>query len=118
MEVWKTIKGYEGYYEVSNLGRVRSLARIVVDKSGRKHNVKSKILKSRKGGPGYLTVNLNKDGKGKTFNVHRLVAEQFIPNVYNKRVVNHIDGNKTHNHVNNLEWVTHSENHQHALSTG
>lgn len=117
-EVWRTIKDYEGYYEVSNLGNVRSLARIIVGKDGLKYNVEPKVLKAGIGGAGYPTVSLLKHGKPKTFTIHRLVAESFIPNLDNKRTVNHQDRCKTNNHVSNLEWATHSENYRHALATG
>ena len=104
-EIWKDVVGYEGLYQVSNLGRVKSLERL--DKNN--HPVKEKILKQACDGvgKGYLYVNLGRMGRGK---IHRLVAEAFIPNPYNKPEVNHIDGNTKNNRVDNLEWVTHQEN--------
>lgn len=109
MEEWKDIKGYEGKYQVSNLGRVKSLKRLATNN----HWIKEKILNEsgkKKTRDGYLMVSL----AGKTFRVNRLVAETFIPNPLNKLSVNHIDGDKTNNRVDNLEWVTLSENMRHA----
>lgn len=103
MEVWKDVVGYEGLYEVSNLGRIR--------RDGR-------IKKPHVDHGGYETVCLYKSSKGKWFKVHRVVASAFKPNPENKRTVNHIDGNKQNNRVENLEWATHSENIVHANETG
>lgn len=99
MEQWKSIAGYEGLYEVSNLGRVRSL------KFG-----KTKILKPGRVGGGYLIVKLLKDCIRKNMKVHRLVAEAFIPNPNKLKTVNHKDEDKTNNNVNNLEWMTLADN--------
>ena len=92
-EIWKPIKGYEGLYEVSNFGRIKSL------KFG-----KERILKGSKDKYGYLQVVLSKNNKSKTFKVHRLVSEAFIPNPDNLPQVNHKDENPSNNNVNNLEW--------------
>jgi len=127
-EVWKDIKGYEGLYQVSNFGRVKSVERIVTY-GDRHHTVKEKMkkptLKKRRnkaGGKyvddGYLVVALYKNNKAKMEYVHRLVAEAFIPNPENKETVNHIDGNKQNNQVSNLEWSTYTENNYHAFETG
>lgn len=105
-EQFKDVKGYEGLYEVSNRGRVFS------------HYGKGKILSDCKTSSGYKLVNLVKNGIKKDFNVHRLVANAFIDNPLGKGYVNHIDGNKTNNLVDNLEWVTNKENMQHAIRTG
>lgn len=102
-EVWKDIAGYEGLYQVSNLGRVKRDGRI-------------KTLSVDRGG--YLYVWLSKHSKMKCLKVHRLVADAFIENPNGKRTVNHIDGNKKNNQVDNLEWATHSENIIHANKTG
>ena len=99
IEEWKDIKGYEGLYQVSNLGRVKSL------KFG-----KERILKTGVDRYGYISVNLYKNNKRKLCKVHRLVAEAFIPNLENKPEVNHLDEDKTNNMVSNLEWCTRNEN--------
>ena len=96
-EEWRDIKGYEGKYQVSNLGRVKSLKNC-------KGNYREKILKLGKDKLGYLQVVLSKEGKGKLFRVHRLVAESFIENTNNYPEVNHKDENKSNNCVDNLEW--------------
>jgi hypothetical protein len=114
MEEWKPIKDYENLYEVSNLGRIKSLERI----SLQKHLLPEKILKTAKNKYGYLKVTLHKNYKQKVVNVHRIVAETFIPNPHNLPCVNHIDGNKENNCVDNLEWCTIQENNIHAFKTG
>lgn len=114
-ETWKDIKGYEGLYQVSNMGRVKSLERTITRKNGRKFSVKERILKLRSDGRGYLQVVLcNGSGKIKNFKVHRLVCEAFHENPNNKPCVNHIDENKTNNAVSNLEWCTVAENNNHG----
>ena len=97
-ELWRPVVGFEGLYDVSNLGRVRSLN---YNKTGR-----CKLLKLTKNGSGYLNVHLSKDGKAKIFLVHRLVAKTFIPNPNNLPFVNHKDENPLNNCVENLEWCT------------
>ncbi len=109
-EIWKDIKNYEGLYQISNLGRVKSL--------GNNKYKKDKILKFRVGKFGYGYLHLSKHGKEKTAKIHRLVAEAFISNPDNKETVNHIDGNKLNNNANNLEWCTIRENSQHRNRTG
>lgn len=115
MEIWKTINGYENFYEVSNYGRVRSLDRIVYFKNKKGSRAyKGKILK-QKYHNGYAMVNLNKNKNMEVKYIHRLVAEAFLPNPKNFPCVNHIDGVKSNNHVENLEWCTYSENNKYAL---
>ena len=103
-EIWLPVKGYEGYYEVSNLGKVLS------SRGCMRVPTKSKL--------GYMRMNLSARGLARTFPVHRLVATAFLNNPEGKREVNHIDGDKTNNKVSNLEWCTSSENKYHAIQTG
>ena len=117
-EIWKDIKGYEGLYQVSNLGRVKSLERKVLRSDGTSLAISERILKLGKNARGYLSVQLCANGIVKCFRVYRLVAQAFIPNPDNKPQVNHIDGNKQNNRADNLEWATRSENMQHAYKTG
>lgn len=113
-EVWKCINGYDGLYQVSNLGRVKSLDKRVPTNGGTRV-MKGKILKGRTTKYGYLQIGLtDKNNYRVNRYVHRLVAEAFIPNPQNKKEVNHIDCNKKNNGVDNLEWVNRKENMQHA----
>lgn len=114
-EEWRDIAGYEGYYQVSNLGNVRSLDRCVVGKSGRTYTIRGRTMVPCGERESYFHVGLSKDGKAKSRRVHRLVAETFIPNPDNLRCVNHKDGNKRNNRVDNLEWCTHEQNVHHAI---
>lgn len=108
-EIWRDIVGYEGLYQVSNLGRVKSLERDVYNlRYGTKH-LKEKILKAGNNGTEHLFVNLYKNGVKKPSKVHVLVAEAFIPNPYNKPIVHHKDHNPQNNNVSNLVWLTHEE---------
>jgi len=118
MEVWKDIKGSEGRYQISNKGRVKSLERKVNNHTG-ELTVKEKILKQRPDEKGYMRIDIkDNSGKRKYYGIHRLVASVFIPNPDNKPQVNHIDGNKANNDVDNLEWVTNGENQKHAYRLG
>lgn len=118
-EIWMDIKGFEGYYQVSSHGRVKSFDRVV----RRKHTtslVRGVILKTPKNNGGYCNVKLYRSGD-KTFvskKVHRLVADAFVENPNGKNVVNHIDGQKDNNHYSNLEWCTQKENMHHAFNNG
>lgn len=117
MEIWKDIVGYEGFYQVSNLGRVRSLSRAALCYGGRFRESKGRVLSSYSSGR-YHVVSLSKFGVVKKVLVHRLVAESFMPDADFSLQVNHIDGDKSNNSLSNLEWVTASENITHALRTG
>ena len=116
-EEWRDIEGYEGMYQVSNLGRVRSLDRHVKNWVGKKL-MKGKMISVCNDGRGYLLVNLWKNNKPKNIRTHRLIAKAFIPNPENKPQINHINGDGTDNRIENLEWCTASENIQHAHNTG
>ena len=109
-EIWKDVKGYEGLYQVSNIGRIKSLPR----KTNNQYNnglIRKLVIRNN----GYYFINLYKNNKSKLFTVHRLVAIAFLCNPNNLPCVNHIDGNKLNNNVNNLEWCTYHENEIHAF---
>lgn len=108
-EVWKPVVGFEGVYCVSNFGNIKGVVR-----SGST----GKPLHPQMNHNGYMMVHLYNHPKHKVTTVHRIVATAFIPNPENKRTVNHIDGNKKNNRVDNLEWATHGENHRHAYRIG
>ena len=116
-EKFKDIEGYEGLYQVSNLGRVKSLERYIKISSGGIKKIKETILKFSTRN-GYSIVMIYKNKKGYRKSVNRLVAETFIPNFKNKPQVNHIDGNKLNNVVENLEWCTQKENIEHSYRLG
>ena len=121
MEIWKDIKNFEKLYQVSNYGNVRSLD-IIINCKGAKgidtHLRKGRILKQTKGSTEYYNVNLSKNGKVKLKRVHRLVAEAFISNPNNYPCINHKDGNKLNNNVENLEWCSYSYNNKEAYRIG
>jgi hypothetical protein len=117
-EIWKDVVGYEGMYQVSNLGNVKSLSRIVKYQENHSGLRKERILKQNLTKSGYVHVVICINKLNKTVKVHRLVALAFIQNTENKHSVNHINGIKYDNRVENLEWVTHSENIIHAYKTG
>lgn len=108
-EIWKDVKGYEGLYQVSNLGRVKSLSRALPHTKGYIAHYKGKLLPLQKC-RNYSRVGLSKNGKQTGYFVHRLVAEAFIPNPDNLPEVNHKDENPSNNNVNNLEWCSHLYN--------
>lgn len=113
------IKNYEGLYEVSSTGLVRSIDRRILGKDGNMYPYKGKVLTpSQNKNVGYFQVGLWKENKGTSFYIHRLVAESFIPNPNNLKEVNHIDGNRLNNFVENLEWVSRLGNIHHAIYTG
>lgn len=116
MEIWADIAGFEGYYQVSTYGRVRSLDRYVPDNHNSKRIARGQILKPYKTPKGYLKITLYKDSKKvyKKCRVHRLVAEAFLKNEDDLPEVNHLDGNKSNNALSNLEWCTQEENLRHA----
>ena len=117
-EEWRDIKGYKGLYQVSSLGRVKSLGRTVAAKSGSKRTIRGRILKPKANTSGYLKVVLyNSSGKIKQFFVHRLVCEAFHDNPKDKPEVNHINEEKSDNRACNLEWVTRKENSNHGTRT-
>ena len=113
MEEWKDVVGFEGAYQVSNYGNLRSIDRI---SKGKRYS--GKLLSKSQERSGYIVDILSFDGIRKTVRRHRLVAEAFIPNPDGKPEINHLDGNKINNHVDNLEWATHRENTDHAWVTG
>ena len=106
-EIWRDIKGFEGHYQISNYGRVKSF-----------YKSKVKILKPYVAPNGYLLISLQNGNKDKKLTVHRLVAETFIPNPYNLPEVDHKFGNKFDNYVENLEWVSSAENVSRAIELG
>lgn len=115
-EIWKEIDGYEGYFEVSNLGNFRSKDRIVGYKGYGTRLYPGKDLKTDNSGvEGYQRITLMKEGVKKRYMCHRLVAQMFIPNPENKPFVNHINGDKKDNRATNLEWCTQSENELHSF---
>lgn len=117
-EKWLDIEGYEGLYQVSNFGRIKSLAKQIWNGKGYR-SVSDKIMEPRKNKNRgeYFIINLSKNGIKRTFRLHRLVAEAFLPNPKNKRTVNHINNNPEDNRVGNLEWATDTEQHIHKMSS-
>lgn len=117
METWKPVLGFEGHYEVSLDGRVRSIDKRVNSKIRHNQSVmrRGKVLKLNPKKNGYLSVDLSKNNKKRSCSVHRLVAQSHIDNPNNLPCVNHKNGNKHDNRVDNLEWVTHKQNTQHLF---
>lgn len=118
-EIWKDVVGYEGYYQVSNLGRVKSISHRVRCRGGFR-TLPTKLMSPQTNNKKnfYYFVRLHKNGVAKPYFVHRLVAAAFIDNPNNLPQVNHKDGNKRNNNVNNLEWCSASENMHHAFNVG
>lgn len=116
IEQWKDVVGYEGLYQVSNHGRVKTMARL--HRENRPYMKKERLLNPPINSAGYPQVALYKDKKGVIHSVHKLVATAFLDRKAEHQVVNHIDGNKQNNHVDNLEWCTYGHNHSHAIRTG
>ena len=120
MEEWKSIEGYEGLYEVSNFGYVRSIERVIKASRGEGTRIMQAKTLTRIIDPsnGYRRISLSKLGVVKKKYIHRLVALHFIPNPSNKKEVNHKDFDRTNPHIDNLEWVTSSENTRHLVESG
>lgn len=118
MEFWKDIPGYEDLYQVSNIGNIRSLDRFVDNSLHGKIKIKGKLMSKKLGTPRYYCVHLTKNGKRKSYLVHRLVGLAFIHNLYNYSDINHKNLNRLDNRVENLEWMTRSQNCFHAIAAG
>lgn len=120
-EIWKDIVSYNGFYQISNFGRIKTTMdnSLTVGARGMfrlKRKERIRVLHLER--CGYVRVSLSKNAKCKFVLVHRLVAQAFLPNPKNKPYINHLDGVKTHNHASNLEWCTDAENRAHAKNTG
>ena len=117
-EIWKPVVGYEGFYEVSNTGRVRTVARIAVRSNGRPHTVPSRIRKPSTDKKGYQRLTLLKDGKSRTHTVHSLVLTAFVEPRPEGMLTRHLNGIPDDNRVDNLAWGTGSENQYDAVAHG
>lgn len=117
MEIWKDIKHYEGLYQISNYGNVKSIKRKVKNKNGFRI-VKEKLLKPILNNKGYYVYGLRKNGKLKMLLLHRLIGEHFLNNKNNYPCINHKDGNKLNNSIDNLEWCTYEHNIKEAFKLG
>lgn len=117
-EEWRSVPGYEGLYEVSSLGRVRSLDRTITRRDGRSSRRRGVILRKGVTKAGYELVVLTRDGVAKSSNVHVIVASAFLKNPENYPLVRHLDDIGTHNEVGNLAWGTYSQNRKDAVSSG
>ena len=116
--MWKDIKGYDGLYMISDMGEIKSLPKNHRYGSKVERILKSGKTKKQRSGETYPTICLCKDGVVTEYKIHRLVAETYIPNPENKSTVNHINGIKNDNRVENLEWATPSEQNYHMWKTG
>lgn len=117
-ETWKQIPGLEGLYEASSFGRIRSLDRLSISKTGTVRYFSGKIISEQWTNRRYADLSIANNGSVKIMKVHRLVAMAFIPNENGFSEVNHIDGNRRNNSPDNLEWVTRKQNNDHAISSG
>lgn len=117
-EIWKDIPEFEGYYQVSNLGNLRSLSRTILREGGRKLNLKGKIILPKIDEHGYYKCQLWKNNKPKSIRVHRLVAKAFLNKSHWQNHVNHIDGNKLNNNLSNIEWCTDEYNQSESIRLG
>ena len=117
-EIWKDIQGYEGFYQISNLGNVKSLERVVDKGNGILQHRKERIMNKRESVDGYYIAKLNVNKKSKSIAIHILVARHFIDNPNNYPEVNHKDCNRKNNQVDNLEWCTHQQNVEHSKQLG
>jgi hypothetical protein len=117
-EIWKDIPGYVGLYQASNLGRIRRNSRELKDNIGRRYRAIFRLMRCTTTRQGYLQLGLCRSGRQKSYLVHRLVLMAFYGDNPPEIQCNHIDGVKTNNHVNNLEWATRLENMTHAYQTG
>lgn len=115
MEIWKDIPGYEWYYQISSLWRIKSVERYVMHYSWIKTIRRSRILKVKYEKLGYVSVCLSKENNKKDIRIHRWMT--FLPNENNKKTINHINWNKHDNRLENLEWMTQTENIRHAFDT-
>lgn len=117
-EIWKDIQGYEGFYQISNLGNVKSLERVVDKGNGILQHRKERIMNKRESVDGYYIAKLNVNKKSTSIAVHILVARHFIDNPNNYPEVNHKDCNRKNNQVDNLDWCTHQQNVEHSKQLG
>lgn len=117
-EIWRDIDNYNGIYQISNLGNIKSLARKVIQKNGKVIFLRDRTLKPVMTKNGYLQIILSKNKKTERKYVHRLVAQAFIKNFNEKLEVNHKDFNRSNNNLNNLECITHAENYNYSFSKG
>lgn len=120
-EIWKDIKGFEGLYQISNFGRVKSVDRVIPHSTHGEWHIKERILKPSKNGYGhgyYYVILFDKNKITHNKQIHRLVAEHFLNRIHGKNVVNHKDCNKENNSLDNLEWCTDLENTKHAWEHG
>ena len=117
-EIWKDIQGYEGFYQISNLGNVKSLERVIDKGNGILQHRKERIMNKRESVDGYYIAKLNVNKKSKSIAIHILVARHFIDNPNNYPEVNHKDCNRRNNQVDNLEWCTHQQNVEYSKQLG